>query len=255
MSDALHIAATGMQAQQLQLEAIASNMANVSTPAYKKTRVSFADLVVRDTAATAASQAPARAGAGVSAAAITRVFDAGEIRKTESPFDVAIQGEGFLEVMLADGARGFTRGGTLKVNADGQLATVAGHPLKPGVHVPSGAQDLVILADGRVQVRMTGQSTPMEIGQLELVRLANPHALRVQGDGIYRHTEAAGDGMGARPGEEGVGTLAQGFLEGSNVKLVDEMVSLMIAQRSYEASVKVVQAADEMMGLVNGLRR
>ncbi len=255
MSDALHIAATGMQAQQLQLDAIANNMANANTPAYKKSRVSFSDLVVRQTAVTEVARAGGAGGAGVGVATVSRVFDAGELKKTESPLDLAIQGEGFIELLLPDGTRGFTRGGSLKVNADGLLATAAGLPLKPGIHVPEGAQELVILADGRVQARLANQTTAVDLGQLELVRFTNPHALRAQGEGVYRTTEATGEGVVARPGEEGSGTLAQGFLEGSNVKLIDEMVNLMIAQRSYEASVKVVQAADEMMGLVNGLRR
>jgi flagellar basal-body rod protein FlgG len=183
------------------------------------------------------------------------LFDPGELRKTEAPLDLAIQGDGFLEIAMPDGSRAYTRGGTLKVNADGQLATQAGLPLKPGIAIPDNAEAIVIAASGRVQVRVAGQSALAEAGQLELVRFGNAQELLPQGGNVYRATEASGEPQAARPGEEGVGTLAQGYLEGSNVKLVEEMVQLMVAQRAYEASVKVVQASDEMLGLVNGLRR
>ena len=262
MFDALYIGATGMHAQQLHVETIANNLANVNTAGFKKGRIAFADLVVPS--ATAAGRVPGPesllsipqgAPAGVGIRAATRLFDAGEMKKTDSPWDIAVQGDGFLELALADGTRAYTRGGTLKINADGQLATQGGIPLKPGILVPDNAEAVVIAANGRVQLRVAGQATPVEAGQVEIVRFANTSGLLAQGNGIYRATEASGEPIGGRPGEDGLGVLAQGFLEGSNVKLVDEMVSLMVAQRAYEASVKVVQASDEMLGMINGLRR
>jgi flagellar basal-body rod protein FlgG len=186
---------------------------------------------------------------------MSKVFDNGELKKTESPLDVAIRGDGFLEVTMPDGSSAYTRGGSLKVNKDGLLATQAGYPLRPAIAVPDNAQSVVIGADGRVLVRLANQTAPIEAGQLELVRFANAGALAAQGDNLYRASESSGEAIAARAGEEGAGTLAQGFLEGSNVKMVDEMVNLMLAQRAYEASVKVVQAADEMLGLVNNLRK
>lgn len=259
MNDALSIGATGMQAQQATVDAIANNLANINTPAYKRTRVAFADLVHRidpglqvPALAGAAAQGP---GAGVALASAGKLFDPGELRKTDSPLDLAIQGEGFLELAMPDGSRAYTRGGSLQVNADGQLATQAGVPLKPGISVPDEAQAITVSASGRVQVRLPGQSTPVEAGQLELVRFANPQGLLAQGGNVYRATDASGEAIGGRAGEDGLGTVAQGMLEGSNVKLVEELVQLMVAQRAYEASVKVVQAADEMAGMVNGLRR
>jgi flagellar basal-body rod protein FlgG len=259
MFDALAIGATGMHAQQMNVEVIANNLANVQTAGYKKSRVVFADLVapanlrdVRDGGPLAALRS---AGAGVALPAVSRLFDLGDLKKTDSAWDVAIQGDGFLELALPDGTRVYTRGGTLKVNADGQLATQAGIPLKPGVLIPENAEAVTVSATGRVQVRVSGQSTPVEAGQLELVRFANPTGLLAQGSGLYRATDASGEPIAGKAGEDGVGTLAQGYLEGSNVKLVEEMVNLMVAQRAYEASAKVVQASDEMLGIVNGLRR
>ena len=265
MNDAFYIAATGMQAQQMNVETIANNLANVNTAGFKKSRVSFADMVQPAAAQSLASEvadsgvAPAntlrRAGTGVGIASLTRLFDAGELKRTDAPLDIAIQGNGFIEVTLPDGSSGFTRGGSLKAGRDGQLMTQAGMPLKSGIVIPSGAQNITITSDGRVQINVAGQATPIEVGQIELVRFSNPAALAVQGDNLYRATEPSGEAIAGKAGEESMGFLSQGMLEASNVKMVDEMVNLMVAQRGYEASVKVVQAADEMASLINGLRK
>lgn len=264
MIEALYIGATGMQAQQTQVDAIANNLVNMATPGFKKARASFVDLMVRESALQrsggADEAAPAaagilRMGSGVAISGLPRLFEAGELKKTDAPRDLAIQGEGFLEVEMPDGTRAFTRGGSLGINKDGLLATAAGHPLKPGIAVPEGQQEWSIQSDGRVLARGSRSAAPMELGQLELVRFSNPSGLSVAGEDLYRATEVSGDAVGGRPGEEGIGSLAQGFLKGSNVRMVDEMVSLMLAQRAYEASVKIVQASDEMLGMVNGLRK
>ncbi len=267
MFDALHIGATGMQAQQLAVDTIANNLANVNTPGFKKTRVSFTDLMLREAAApqpvgsagetleaNALASIP-RTGAGVGMGSVTKVFDLGDVRQTGSAFDVAIQGDGFLEVVMPDGSRGFTRGGTLEVSPDGMLVTRSGHVLKPGIAVPPHATALAIEADGRVRITVPNQAVPIDTGQLELVRFANPASLLALGDNLYRASDASGEPIAGKAGEDGIGPLTQGYLEGSNVKLVDEMVSLMVAQRAYEASAKVVQASDEMLGMVNNLRR
>jgi flagellar basal-body rod protein FlgG len=267
MFDALYIGATGMQAQQLNVDTIANNLANVNTTAFKKGRVSFTDLVTRDTAlvqpvASADEDldvgvlaALPRLGAGVGTAGIGKVFDVGDLKQTGSAFDVAIQGDGFLEVAMPDGSRAFTRGGTLKVSTDGMLVTQSGYPLKPGITVPPDATSIAIGADGHVRISVPSQSAPIDAGQLELVRFMNPASLLAQGDDLYRATDASGEPMPGKPGQDGIGTLAQGYLEGSNVKMVDELVNLMVAQRAYEASVKIVQASDEMLGMVNNLHR
>jgi len=265
MFDALYIAATGMQAQQLHVDTIANNLANMNTVAYKKGRVGFADLMVRDTAPAGAlsaqdarangAMASQRTGSGVGVAGISKMFDAGDIKRTDSPMDIAIQGDGFVEVTMPDGSRAFTRGGTLKVTKEGMLATQSGYALKPGISIPDNVQSISVTPDGRVQARVVNQTDAVDVGQIEMVRFASPGLLAVQGDNLYRATEASGEPIAARAGEEGMGTIAQGFLEGSNVKMVDEMVNLMLAQRAYEASVKVIQASDEMLGLVNNLRK
>ncbi len=265
MFDALYIGATGMQAQQLNVETIANNLANASTVGFKKGRVGFSDLIARESSRITQQSAEdlragvlgaqQRLGAGVGVSSLSKIFDSGELRKTGAPFDVAISGEGFLEVTMPDGSSAYTRGGSLNVNKDGLLATQAGHPLRPAIAVPDNAQSLVIGADGRVLIKLPYQAAAIEAGQIELVRFTGTGQLGAQGDNLYRATEASGQAIGVRAGEDGAGTLAQGFLEGSNVKMVDEMVNLMLAQRAYEASVKVVQAADEMLGLVNNLRK
>jgi flagellar basal-body rod protein FlgG len=258
MFEALYIGATGMQAQQFHVETIANNLANMNTVAFKKGRVSFSDLIARESnrvmqpTADAATQ---RLGAGVSVSAMSKVFDSGELRRTDAPLDIAVRGEGLLEVTMPDGSSAYTRGGSLKVNKDGLLATQAGHPLRPAISIPDNAQSVVVEQDGRVLVKPAGQTTPTEAGQLELVRFTGTGLLTAQGDNLYRPSEASGEAIAVRAGEDGSGTFAQGFLEGSNVKMVDEMVNLMLAQRAYEASVKVVQAADEMLGMVNSLRK
>lgn len=262
MFDALYISATGMQAQQQNVDAVANNLANVNTPGYKKTRVSFTDLV----AAGASPQAPDAAavagagdarwvGTGVGVANVLKMFDPGALSQTGSAWDVAILGDGFLQVALPDGGTGYSRGGALKVTSDGQLVTQSGLPLRPGISIPANATAVAIAGDGTVSASVPNQPRPVQVGQLQVVRFANPAALQSQGDNIYRAGEAAGEQQVGNPGQDGAGVLRQGFLEGSNVKMVDEMVNLMVAQRAYEANVKVVQAADELMGLVNNLRK
>lgn len=267
MSNAMSIAATGMQAQQRNVETIANNLANVDTPGFKKARVSFTDLMVRDLALAHPAQGLAGSvesgplaaipglGAGVSVSSVAKLFDLGAMKATGSAYDLAIQGDGFLEVAMPDGSRAFTRGGSLKVSADGILATQSGYPLKPTITVPSNATALSFGADGHVRAAVPTQSTPIELGQLELVRFTNPTTLMAQGDNLYRVSDASGEPIVGKPGEDGLGTLAQGLLEGSNVKLVDEMLGLVVAQRAYEASAKLVQASDEMLGMINGLRK
>lgn len=266
MNDALYIAATGMQAQQLNVDTIANNLANVNTPGFKKGRVSFTDLVAREAAQVQPSASPdgspaglmaslQHLGAGVGTANVSRSFDLGDLKQTGASLDLAIQGDGFFEVTLPDGGHAFTRGGSLKVTAEGLLATQSGQVLKPGISVPGNATAVTIGADGRVLVTVPNRATPIDAGQLELVRFANPSALVAGGDNLYRASEGSGEPAAGVPGQDGMGLLAQGYLEGSNVKMVDEMVNLMVAQRAYEANVKVAQASDEMLGLINGLRR
>lgn len=263
MFDALSIGATGMQAQQLQVETIANNLSNVNTTGFKKGRVAFADLIATE-AATAAAATPAdlaplasaqRLGSGVGVARIDKLFDQGDLKTTGGALDVAINGAGFLQVTLADGTHAFSRGGNLKVNSDGFLVTPDGQKLDPPISIPANARSITISAGGQVTAVVPGQGAPVDLGQLEFVRFGNPGQLQALGNGLYRATDASGEAIAARPGQDDSGTIVQGAVEGSNVKMVDEMVGLVIAQRAYEANVKVVQAADEMLGMINNLRK
>ncbi|MDQ8035311.1 MAG: flagellar basal-body rod protein FlgG [Bordetella sp.] len=267
MYDALYISATGMQAQQTNLETIANNLANVNTTGFKKGRVAFTDLVVQEAARRSApDEAAAGAGwgltgprqmanVGVGVASTARLFEMGDLKKTDAPLDIAIQGEGFIEVSLPDGSSAFTRGGTLKVNQEGLLATASGYPLKAHLSVPENTEHLMIGPDGKVRASVPGQPSATDIGTIDLVRFTGPEALTSLGNQLYRSSVGSGEPIAAKAAEDGMGSLAQGFLEGSNVKLSDEMVNLMLAQRVYEANVKVIQAADDMLGMVNSLRK
>jgi flagellar basal-body rod protein FlgG len=264
MSNALQIAATGMLAQQLNLDTIANNLTNVNTAGFKKGRIGFVDLMLHGLKDASAIQSdlfdplaglPTARGAGVGVASLAKLFDAGELKKTDIPLDLAIRGDGFIELTRADGGTVFWRGGTLKVNVDGQLSTQAGLVLKPGISIPDNATTINVGADGIVQVTVPGQSSALEVGRLQLARFASPGQLEAQGDNLYLPTAGSGEATRSRPGDDGMGTLAQGYSEASNVKMVDEMVNLMMAQRAYEASLKVMQAADEMSAMTNNLRK
>ena len=259
MNDSLYIAATGMHAQQKSVDTISNNLANVNTPGFKKSKVSFEDLVYRNLSGVPLAEGSAGQnlwqGSGVAMAAIVKSFAAGELKKTDQPLDLAIQGEGFFEVQTQDGVSAFSRGGSLTVDKDGFLATAAGHPLKPAIHIGTDAKEVVVKADGRVLVRTREQGEAMEVGRIELVRFADTAGLDAAGANLYRPSERSGEPIFGRPGEDGVGSVMQGFVEASNVNLVEEMVDLMVAQRAYESSVKIIQASDEMLAMSNNLRK
>ena len=260
MNDSLYIAATGMHMQQKSVDTIANNLANVNTPGFKKGRVSFEDMVYRDLGRAGGAEAAQGApslwhGGGVNIASLAQVFTPGELRKTAAPLDLAIQGDGFIEVTMPDGSMAYSRGGSLSVDKDGFLATADGHALKPSIHVGVDAQDFVIGADGRVLVRAAGQTDAAEVGRVELAHFSDTTGLVALGGSLYQPSAKSGDAIYGRPGENGLGTLAQGFVEASNVKLIEEMVDLMAAQRAYESSVKVIQASDEMLAMSNNLRK
>jgi flagellar basal-body rod protein FlgG len=250
-----------MQAHQRSVEATANNLANVSTPGFKKSRVSFSDLIYRALNPgvlqenTVAQITPLLQGSGVAIASITKQFSGGDLKKTDRPFDFAINGDGFIELTGPDGNPQFIRTGTLGVDKDGFLVAAGGLPVKPTVHVGSDLSELVISTDGRVQVRGNEQDPLVEVGRLELVRFPDVSGLDAAGNGTYRVSDRSGQPITGRANEEGMGALYQGYQENSNVNLTEEMVELMTAQRAYESSVKVIQAADEMMSMSNNLRK
>jgi len=253
MNNALYIAATGMHGQQLGLEAVANNLANLNTPSFKAAHVTFSDLVQK--AATAGSRAwePLVLGSGVEATVALKDLAAGAVKETGAPMDLAIQGRGFLEVRTPDGGRAFTRAGKLTINRDSLLAVSTGAPFRPEIQVPQGTTGLHISPDGHVTADIAGQTSGVEIGRLELVGFMNPAGLIPIGGGLYELTTASGEPQTAATGDDFLGTLAQGALESSNVDLNGEMVALMLAQRSYELSARVFQVADTVMDLTNKL--
>jgi flagellar basal-body rod protein FlgG len=259
MIDALYIGASGLAAQQLQVDTVANNLTNVNTTGYKRSRVSFEDVMYRE--ARRANGLPGSeansllVGSGVSVARVDKQFSPGDLKKTDNAFDIAIRGDGFLEALLPDGSMAYTRTGRLTVNKEGLLATAEGHALRPQIAVPADTKSLTISADGLVTASFGDQRADEELGQIELATFGNAGGLKPVGENLYRSTEASGEAGYGKPGEVNRGALAQGFLESSNVKLVDEVLNLMVAQRAYEVSSKVIQASDELMSMSNNLRR
>lgn len=259
MFDALYVGATGLYAQQTNVDTVANNLANMNTTAFKKSRINFDDLVYRELSAQYAGRdkalAPVRVGSGTQVSTVSKMFTQGELIQSESPYDLAINGEGFFTVLMSDGSSAYGRSGTLQVNTDGLLALSNGLVLQPSISVPSDSQELVIDRNGKVSVILNGETTATEIGQIELAMFTNPSGLKPIGDNLYVSTEQSGDAQIGDAGEGGRGALAQKFLEGSNVRMVDELVNLILAQRAFEANSKVVQASDEILSMINNLRR
>jgi flagellar basal-body rod protein FlgG len=257
MIDALYIGATGMQAQQQHVDVIANNLANVNTSGFKKNRVLFQDAYYRAQQLSASGDANQAIllGMGTLIASNNKSFLQGDVKATESPLDLAIRGNGFFEVLLPDGSSAYTRHGALKVNENGVLATVSGYELKQQIEIPVDSVEVVIDASGKVSSRNSKDIALAEIGQIELSSFSNSEGLKPVGDNLFTVTDSAGQVTVNKPGEDGLGTLAQGYLEGSNVKLSEEMVNLVLAQRAYELSAKVIQASDEMLSISNNLRR
>ena len=259
MLDAFYISASSMEAHQVHVDVIANNLANANTTGFKKSKVEFEDLMYSEMnfAQRALANPDIRnpMGMGAAAASIEKIFSQGEAKGTDRDLDLAIQGKGFFEVLLPDGEYAYTRTGHLQVNKDGMLVNADGFQLSPAIEIPVDSQGVVFSADGKVLVRVSDRDQPVEIGRLELAGFTNPGGLTPMGDNLYRSSEDSGSAHYAEPGEEGFGVVAQGFLEGSNVNLIEELTTLMLAQRGYEMNAKVVQAADEMLGIINNLRR
>jgi flagellar basal-body rod protein FlgG len=259
MIDSLYIAATGMHAQQANVDTISNNLANLNTTAFKRGRINFEDLMYREIAR---ARGPLgnnvdvlRNGAGVSLAPSSKSFVQGDFKKTDQTFDLAIRGSGLFEVLLPDGTHAYTRNGSFHVDDDGFLANAEGNLLNPAIQVPPDASNVTIEQGGRVLAQLPNEKTPTEIGRIELANFVNADALKPLGESLYVPTDLSGDANPLVPGEQGAGVLQQGFLEGSNVKLVDEFVNLIVAQRAYEINAKAVQASDEMLSIANNLHR
>jgi flagellar basal-body rod protein FlgG len=259
MLDSLYIGASGMQAQQFNIDAVANNLANVNTAGYKRSRIDFADLLYRSVATgrTTTDQpvGAGRLGMGAAVVGTGKVFTLGDTKQTDGPMDLVINGQGFFEVVMPDGDLAYTRNGAMRLDRDGNLVSQNGYALASGIQVPVDSTQVLVDADGRVFATVAGEQDPVEIGQIQLANFTNPAGLTPVGDNLYQATDNSGDPVVGLPGENGTGTLAQGFLEGSNVRLIDEMVNLILAQRAYEINAKVVQASDEMLSISNNLYR
>ena len=260
MIRALYTAASGMNAQQTNIDNIAHNLSNVNTAGFKKARVEFEDLVYQQTEqagspTSTSSESPTglEIGLGTRPVATARDFSRGNLRNTSGPLDLAIEGRGFLQVTLPDGQTAYTRAGSLHLNAEGLIVTSEGYPIEPQITVPSNATTITISKEGIVSAAIAGQSAPQELGTIELAAFQNPAGLTALGGTLFAVTSASGEPTTAVPGQEGLGTIAQGFLEESNVSIVEEMVNMILAQRAYEANSRVVRTSDEMLAQVNNI--
>ncbi|MEK9679221.1 MAG: flagellar basal-body rod protein FlgG [Rhodospirillaceae bacterium] len=258
----LSIAATGMLAQQQNVEVISNNIANMNTTAFMRRRTEFHDLIyqnlrrVGSTASDAGTIIPSgvQLGLGVKMAAVYRIHEQGNLSSTDNTFDMAIQGKGLFQITLPDGSTAYTRDGSFQLSATGQIVTHDGNPLTPNITVDPNAVDVTINSTGEVLVKLQGQVTPATAGQIQLASFPNEAGLEAIGDNLYLETPASGAATTSNPGQSGFGTLLQGFLETSNVNAVSEVSELISAQRAYEMNSKVIQTSDEMMGTLNQIR-
>lgn len=259
MLDAFHISASSLHAHQVHVDVIANNLANANTTGFKKSKVQFKDLMYAELASAnswlASPDVVSGRGLGTAAAAIEKVFSQGEAKSTDRNLDIAIQGKGFFELLLPGGEYAYSRTGHLRIDRDGMLVNADGYALSPSIYIPADAQAVLISPNGDISVQVPDQAKPVEIGRIDLADFMNPSGLSPMGDNLYRPSHESGDAFYGEPGDEGFGTLAQGFLEGSNVSLIEELTDLMLAQRGYELNAKVIQAAGDMMGIINSLRR
>nr|HIL74419.1 flagellar basal-body rod protein FlgG [Rhodospirillales bacterium] len=258
----LNIAATGMQAQQQNVEVISNNIANMNTTAYMRRRTEFHDLIyqnlrrVGSTSSDAGTIVPSgvQLGLGVKMAAVYRIHEQGNLTSTDNTFDMAIQGNGFFQVQLPDGTTGFTRDGSLQLSPTGQIVTHDGNPIVPNITVDSNAIDVTINSTGEVLVKLQGSVTPTNAGQIQLASFPNDAGLEAMGSNLYQESPASGASTTGTPGSTGYGTLLQGFLETSNVNAVAEVSELISAQRAYEMNSKVIQTSDQMMATLNQIK-
>ncbi|MBW2516651.1 MAG: flagellar basal-body rod protein FlgG [Deltaproteobacteria bacterium] len=262
MIRSLWTSATGMQAQELNIDVIANNLANVNTSGFKKSRAEFQDLLYESmrpagAASSADTTVPTgiQLGHGTRPSAVQKMFSQGDFQNTQNELDWAIEGDGFFQIEMPNGDTGYTRSGEFKLDADGRIVNPDGFPLIPELAVPTDTISISVGLDGTVSVVQAGDATPVEIGNVQLARFVNPAGLRSLGKNLYSPTNASGDELTGTPGENGFGTLAQGFLEMSNVSVVDEMVNMITAQRAYETNSKVITTADDMLQLANNLKR
>ena len=258
----LSTAGTGMLAQQTNVDVISHNIANMNTTGYKRQRAEFQDLlyqnVARPGSATGGTDAKMptgiQVGAGVKTAGIYRISEQGALQQTDNRYDLGIQGRGYFQITLPSGETGYTRDGSFQLSDQGELVTVDGFQVQPGITIPQGAVDVVVSKTGEVQVKVAGSPDMQTVGQLQLATFMNEAGLEAQGGNLFMETAASGQATVTAPGDPGLGTLMQGFVEASNVNPVSEITALITAQRAYEMNSRVVKTADEMLATTSQLR-
>ncbi|MBI2369964.1 MAG: flagellar basal-body rod protein FlgG [Deltaproteobacteria bacterium] len=262
MIRALWTASSGMSAQQLNLDVVSNNLANVNTVGFKRSRTDFQDLLYQSlrfpgAASAADNQIPTgvQIGHGVRPTGVIRFFAQGDYQQTGNQLDLAIEGDGFFQVQQPNGETAYSRAGAFKQDSQGRIVTSDGYVVLPTLTIPSDATGITVGADGTISVQKAGQTAPSQVGQLQIARFVNPAGLNSIGRNLYLPTASSGDPTTGTPGQNGLGTISQGYLEMSNVSVVEEMVNLIIAQRAYEANSKAVQTADEMLQMANNVRR
>jgi len=262
MMRALHTATTGLASQQLNMDVVANNLANVNTTGFKKARAEFQELLYQtlevagsETALGTQEPTSLQVGLGVRAGSTQRMFTQGSLESTGNPLDVAIEGDGFFQVIRENGEIAYTRAGVFNRDSLGNVVNPDGLPLEPSLSVPDNVTQITISRTGLVSALTGGTTTPVQLGQLELARFANPAGLTSLGGNLYQPSAASGDAITGLPGEDAFGTVAQEFLEGSNVNIAEELVDMIVGQRAYEINSKAVQTVDEMLQMANNMRR
>jgi flagellar basal-body rod protein FlgG len=254
MIRSLWIAKTGMESQQTKLDAVSHNLANVATNGYKRAGVVFEDLMYQNlrqagSATSEQSQLPTglQIGLGVRAAATSRNFSQGTLNQTSNSLDMAIEGNGFFQIQMPDGTTGYSRDGAFQLDANGQLVTQSGYAVQPGITIPANARTVSVGKDGSVSVTLPQQAAPQVVGQIQLASFVNPAGLESLGGNLYAETAASGTPNAGAPGANGLGTVRGGFVEGSNVNVVEELVTMIATQRAYEMNSKAIQTSDQML--------
>jgi flagellar basal-body rod protein FlgG len=262
MLRALYTAATGMQAQQINIDTIANNIANVNTTGFKQGRAEFQDLLYQNirpagTASSSSTTFPVglQLGLGTRPVATDRIYSQGDMKATQNPMDLVIEGKGFFQVRLPNGELAYTRDGSFHRNSDGILSTADGYALEPQITIPADVGDITIGKDGTVSVTTAASSTAQQVGTVQLANFQNPSGLNALGGNLFQASTASGEAITGNPGENGLGSVMQGFLEQSNVSVVEEMVNMIVAQRAYEVNSKTVRVADDMLSQINNLVR